>query len=273
MEATTLKLFLESCPPGQKQYIEDPTTFISSILHIKGPQLSLHCSNTECQGIRFFVMTERVSIASTQINNRFLSFVCSNCRKSIKIFSVQLYKNDEDDYWSIRKYGEEPPFGPPVPSQAFKLIGGERDLFLKGRRCENQGMGIGSFVYYRRVIENQKIRIFEELIRVVSRVSSNQELIAELNAAKDETQFTKAVELIKHALPESLNINGHNPLTLLHSALSEGVHAHDDKECLELASSVRTVLFEFADRLSQALKNNAELNVAINKLAKKKLAK
>ena len=50
----------------------------------------------------------------------------------------------------------------------------------------------------------------------------------------------------------------------------QGVHAHSDSECLELASSVRTVLFEFAERLGQALKEEAELNNAVNKLANKK---
>ena len=168
------------------------------------------------------------------------------------------------------KYGEDPSFGPPTPARAFNLIGGERELFILGRRNENQGMGIGAFVYYRRVIESQKNRIFDELIRVIGKISPGDAVLEELESAKNETQFTKAVESIKHALPQSLSINGYNPLTLLHSALSEGVHIHTDSECLELASSVRTVLFEFAERLGQALKEEAELNAAVDRLANKK---
>ena len=41
----------------------------------------------------------------------------------------------------------------------MKLVGPDRDDFLKGRRCENQGLGVGAFIYYRRVVENQKNRI------------------------------------------------------------------------------------------------------------------
>lgn len=96
-------------------------------------------------------------------------------------------------------------------------------------------MGIGAFVYYRRVIENQKDRIFAELIRVISTVSPDDPVLSDLEAARKETRFTAAVEEIKHALPQSLFINGHNPLTLLHAALSEGVHNHTDAQCLELA--------------------------------------
>src|SRR5690606_30885251 len=140
----------------------------------------------------------------------------------------------------------------------------------KGRRCENQGLGVGAFVYYRRVVENQKNRIFDEIIRVSQHLGADGQLLADLEAAKNETQFTKAVDTIKHALPQSLLVNGHNPLSLLHSALSEGVHELTDAQCLDLASSVRIVLIELADRLSQAMKDEVELNEAVNRLARKK---
>jgi len=123
-------------------------------------------------------------------------------------------------------------------------------------------------VYYRRVIENQKNRIFDEIIRVVSKISPDNEVIAEIEKAKSETQFTTAIEKIKHALPESLKINGYDPLKLLHSALSEGVHLHTDEECLQQAEDIRIVLFEFAERLAEALKDEVTLNSAVNRLAK-----
>jgi hypothetical protein len=269
MEAISFKEFLESTPPGKEVPVNNFTKQGHNSLHTTIPQLNLHCTSEECQGIRFFATTNNCWLDSNIYNNHYLIYVCRNCRKGSRTFSLGAQKDTESDSWLVRKYGEVPAFGPPIPPQAFKLIGGERNLFLMGRRSETQGMGIGAFVYYRRVIESQKIRIFDELIRVISKISPDDAVIAELEAAKKETQFTKAVEVIKHALPQSLNINGYNPLTLLHSALSEGVHAHNDQECLELASSARTVLFEFADRLSQALKEEAGLNSAINKLANK----
>ena len=39
---------------------------------------------------------------------------------------------------------------------------------MKGRRCGNLGLGIGAFVYYRRVVENQKSRILDEIIKVIT---------------------------------------------------------------------------------------------------------
>lgn len=76
--------------------------------------------------------------------------------------------------------------------------------------------------------------------------------------------------MAKDAIPESLLINGHSPIKLLHSALSEGVHALSDEECLDFAGSIRIVLGELSERLSQALKDEAELTKALSTLMKKK---
>ena len=78
---------------------------------------------------------------------------------------------------------------------------------------------------------------------------------------------------IKDAIPQVLLINEHNPLTLLHDALSEGIHAQTDKECLELATSIRTILTELAERLGEALKEQAELDKAVKRLLKSKSEK
>ena len=131
-------------------------------------------------------------------------------------------------------------------------------------------MGIGAFAYYRRMIENQKNKIIDEIIRVVQKIAPGDPVIKELEDAKKETQFINAIKSIKHGLPQALLINSQNPLALLHSALSEGLHTFEEKECLEIAGSIRTVLIEFADRLGQALKEEAELNAAVNRLTGKK---
>jgi hypothetical protein len=48
--------------------------------------------------------------------------------------------------------------------------------------------------------------------------------------------------------------------------LSEGLHEHTDEECLKLAQSIRLVLAEFAERVSQILKEEKELDAAVAKL-------
>jgi hypothetical protein len=162
-----------------------------------------------------------------------------------------------------------PPFGPPTPARLLRILGSvEKDYYLKGRRAEIQGMGIGAFAYYRRVVENQKNSLFDEIIRVAQQIGASKEILSDLEAAKKQTQFSSAVDAIKHGIPSALFIDGHNPLTLLHTALSKGLHARTDEDCLELATSIRVVLTDLSDRLGYALKERSELNAAVSKLMK-----
>jgi hypothetical protein len=48
------------------------------------------------------------------------------------------------------------------------------------------------------------------------------------------------------------------------------LHNGTDEECLELAQDIRVVLTELAERISQALKDEAELNTAVSRLMTKK---
>jgi len=114
-------------------------------------------------------------------------------------------------------------------------MGPDREEFLKGRRCENQGLGVSAFIYYRRVVENQKNRILGEIIKVSEKIGATAEKIEKLKSAVTETQFSMALDMAKDSMPESLLKNGHNPIFLLHSALSEGVHTLSDEQSLELA--------------------------------------
>jgi len=269
--------FLESIPPNQLFKISDLSnqTHRSNYGYIDvicTPELQLHCPSASCNGTRFFrCINQSAPILTAQSYRYFyLTYKCSNCQNTEKVFSLAAQIDEEGEAsGGCFKFGELPPFGPPTPSRLITLIGPDRDAFLKGRRCENQGLGIGAFIYYRRVVENQKNRILSEIIKVSEKIGAKKKSIDALESAIEETQFSKALTIAKDAIPESLLINGNNPLLLLHGALSEGVHDKSDKECLEIAGSVRVVLAELSERLSQALKDEAELKKALSTLLKK----
>lgn len=268
MNQRSTKEFLEDVQPGLMVEVTDfekaiPTHGTFGLF----PSIELHCE--KCGGIRHFEpKAATLGIGEKRPPfNVFVEYRCRNCRESVKTFAIAGGYSESPRAWRLTKYGEIPRFGPPIPSRIYTLVGGERDQFLRGWRCELQGLGVGAFVYYRRVVESQKNRMLEEIIRVTERLSGDQALLMELRTARDETQFTKAIEAVKHALPQSLLVNGHNPLKLLHTALSSGVHELDDSTCLELATSIRVVLVELAERLALALKDEAGLNAALQRLA------
>lgn len=62
---------------------------------------------------------------------------------------------------------------------------------------ENQGLGVGAFIYSRRVGENQKNRILDEIVKVSKKLGQQEDKIEKLKSAITETQFSKALDMAK----------------------------------------------------------------------------
>jgi coproporphyrinogen III oxidase-like Fe-S oxidoreductase len=162
------------------------------------------------------------------------------------------------------KLGEWPPFGPQVSVGIISMLGKNKDMFLRGRRAEIQGLGIGALAYYRRVVESQKDHIINEIIKLMRRTNSPETQIEKLKSAKKEKQFKKAVELISDSVPKALLINDYNPLALLDQAMTKGADVQTDSDALRLATAIRKILTELAERLVRALEDQADLDEAVN---------
>lgn len=261
--------FLEDIPPGKVIRIaqfqkRSPNGWTANL-----PVIQLHCAHAACGGPRWFHTETYTGLIGETSQNVFLKYTCRNCSVTTKTFAIFVRARGEDDAGIGSKYGELPAFGTPIPARVQRLLQPDRELLLKGYRCEQQGLGIAAFTYYRRVVEHNKDRLLAEILRVANRLGTSPELTEQLERARSEIQFTKAVEVIRTGIPPALLINGQNPLTLLHRALSEGVHELSDDECLAFATSVRVVLTEFADRVAQALRDDAELKEALTRLQKR----
>ncbi len=270
----TLRDILVSSPMGTEANIRVSTVNIrsgpSTIPQITLEEIELHCKSDTCGGIRFFIPSrDNIFPKEKKEEYLFLEYRCKNCEKTSKVYALQFTLIDQQNA-KVIKVGEWPPYGSPTPTRLLTILGDEREYYIKGRRAENQGMGIGAFAYYRRVVENQKNSIFDEIIRAAKNTLVPTESINTLLSAKGEGQFTRAVESLKGVLPPALLIDGHNPLTLLHNALSSGLHAQTDEECLVLANSIRIVLTELAERMGEILKDQTELKTAVSRLMTKK---
>ncbi|MEI6153673.1 MAG: hypothetical protein WCQ90_06270 [Deltaproteobacteria bacterium] len=215
----TIAEFLESTPPNQLIHISDLCQWSTSGGYghndMRTPEIQLHCEHESCNGIRFFrcVKDGGRQLGINDYEFFYVTYRCSNCQSVQKTFSLAAkVDNQAKPEGECYKFGELPTYGPPVPPKLIKLIGPDRDEFLKGRRCENQGLGVGAFIYYRRVVERQKNRILEEIIKVSEKIGAPKEKLEVLREAIKETQFSKALQTAKDALPESLLINGHSPI-------------------------------------------------------------
>lgn len=273
----TIKEFFETVPPYKEEEITDLMIFSGNLetgcgqIYSNFPDIEIECPI--CKGKRFF-SEKQDSYALKNLDEtdtRVIIYVCKNCNESQKMYTFKSIKIEEDQIREfipgrIQKLGEYPPFGDSIPTKVMTLVGKERDFFLKGRRCENQNLGIGAYAYYRRIVENQKDKLIDEIIKVCRKLGKQEALIQELENAKKETQFSKAIDSIKEELPPSLYIEDQNPLKLLHKAVSKGIHNMTDEECLQYAESIRVILFELTERINAYLKETAEIHKAINVL-------
>jgi hypothetical protein len=268
---TTFKKFLEETPPDTYVTLTD-LKLSSDGRSFTTPELVLFCESEICNGLRVFHCGS-VIYRSESWRYDFLTYVCRNCSARKSIFAVASLQKSmptvgKDGTAISLKLGQMPAFGPQTAARLMMLVGPDREIFLQGRRAENRGMGIGAFAYYRRVVENQKNRIIAEIAKVSKVLGSTPEIDALFAAAMKETRFSESIDMVKGAIPQTLLISGRNPLTLLHSALSKGLHDAEmtDAHCLALAQSIRTILGELAERASEALKNNKEIQNALSLL-------
>jgi hypothetical protein len=160
------KTFLETVPPTRQLMVSAAVSAETlpkrvTRIRLETPQLSLHCKNEHCKGVRFFRYHEgdrSIDEPNTQTDH-YVTYICSNCRTSLKTFSLRIQNKGTNNAAALAyKFGEIPVFGPETPPRLLELLDDQREIFLKGRRCENQGLGIGAFGYYRRVVEHQKNR-------------------------------------------------------------------------------------------------------------------
>ena len=271
-EKLSWKDFLEKAPPNSKRTIRPfategyATHSAGKVWQIKWPTLWMYCPSPSCQSEKFFDAEYGIeSMKDGQSKFTFETFTCRHCKQYKKTFSLLLEGKQSGE---VVKLGESPPFAPHTPSKLKHLVESDRDRYMKGRMAESYGLGVGAFAYYRQVVENIKTQLFTEIIKVVGLRPGNEKLIKELEAAKKEGQFSKAVGKIKRVLPDVLLYKGHSPLLLLHSALSENLHEGSDESCLKLAQNIRIVLSDLAERISFALKEESSLDEAFSELMK-----
>jgi hypothetical protein len=237
--------FLESYPLYRRLKVTIPLT----LDNIAKPPISMPCA--KCNETRTFRMFNNFydgyGYSNFPSNDQMVkaSYACSYCSK----FAINLFIQISDKLDWICKSGQYPPWSISGDPNIQSMLGSHQELLTKGLVCESQSYGVGSFAYYRRIVEE----IIDKLLDDVSDLLSPDEqsvYAAALSAAKKTRITSEKIELVKELLPAILRPNNMNPLALLHGVLSAGLHAETDEKCLELAVEVREILTFLASQVA-----------------------
>lgn len=258
--------FLETYPLYRKLHADIGYRYLNTI---PKPPIRMHCHTCDC--LQTFNMSNQYyenysydDLCSGKVIR--VVYLCAACKKRERFFLLQF----ADDY--VMKVGQYPPWEI-VPDKALsELLGDHQDYYKKGLVCESQGYGIGAYAYYRRIIEAIIDSLLDSIIDLIPE-SEKQQYLEALNKTKETIIAQEKIELVKDLLPEILRPDGMNPLNLLHSTLSEGLHAKTDEECLEIAGSIRDTLVFLVNQVLQTKESSKKFTSRMRKLLEKKAGK
>jgi len=258
--------FIEDYPLYRKFNVQGLPTTLNNL-----PDVRVNMNCPTCSSHQTFAMTNKYWEAYSYTNYPLAGIVfrmvycCIHCQKFERVFYV---KADEKRQW-LMKVGQYPAWEIEGDANIERMLGAHSSYFRKGLVCESQGYGIGAFGYYRRIVEE----VIDKLLDEVSDLLTGSEL-ASYQAALAKTKATivtqEKIALVKDLLPPILRPNGVNPLSALHSALSEGLHAESDESCLEFASASREVLIFLVSQISASKAASKSFTESMKKLLDKK---
>ncbi len=245
-----------------------------SVSEIHKVNIKIHCAI--CKTSQTFTMRNKYGDGLFPTNIRFYSeqlrlfYKCTHCEEAVQTYYIKV-NNIEDDEW-VMKVGQSPAWKISSDTNLEKLLGVHTDYFKKGLVCESQCYGIGAFGYYRRIVEV----IIDELLDQISDLIPPNELETyneALALTKNTRVAAEKIELVKDLLPPILRPDGMNPLSLLHSTLSQGLHSETDEECLEKAVHCKEIIIFLIKQITESKQTGTQFTLSMRKLLGKKTPK
>lgn len=260
------KIFLEEYSLFRKFTIKVPLT----MHRIQKPAINMHCN--KCLSTQTFNMVneyyefyDRINAPASNNQTVRLLYLCEACKSTFRQFHV--YISPGLDY--VYKFGQYPEWEIKIDRNLEKALGNHAKNFKKGLICESQGYGIGAFAYYRRITEEIIDELLDSIIGLIE-VENQLKYMTALAETKKTRVAQEKINLVKDLLPGILRPNGMNPLSVLHSELSEGLHADTDEECLEKSSHIRDILTFLINQILSSKEASKQFTSSMRTLLDKK---
>jgi hypothetical protein len=175
-----------------------------------------------------------------------LSVVYRTSRRVPKVYNTP--SGQETIYLSaqVEKVGQFPPLSIDIPKSLEKNLGPEAtSLYKRALINRNEGYGLGAVTYIRRVVEDKTDELIEVVAQLAETHNIDPSIVAKIRAVKNErATYEEKLKIAATVLPDSLVVDGANPLGVLYALVSQGVHDLSEKQCIDIADETKSV-FEF----------------------------
>jgi len=270
-----LKHFIEKYPLYRKAAV-GPFSYYASVSSLKWPTVNFYCPN--CKLVQTYTMNnEEWYERQGDLEVYRVQYCCVGCEKDIRAFFIEIKKEiietKGDNSFAIfylKKIGQLPAWSIKIDKKLEKILEKKQvvDLYKKGLISESQGYGIGAFAYYRRVVE----KTIDDLLNLIGELLEGEEK-ERYSQVLEKTKSSKRVEdklkIVKELLPFFLKPGGTNPLSIIYSALSDGLHNKNDDVCLEKAELIRESLLYLVSQIIEKKEENKKFVGRIKKLLQK----
>ncbi len=267
-------------PLYRKIKIEDEYLCPNSLV---GQTFSFHCDN--CNDTRTFELNSFPMNATHNYNPMLPNWGLDIIHDHMKnLFWVQQYKGEckfckifhcdilinafqvKQEFF-LRKIGQYPPYSiKPNKVVSDYLAEEDRLNYEKALMCYSQSYGIGSYAYFRRIVENEIKRIITDISALES--IESKKIQESISKYEQNHQMATLIDEIYPFLPGSLKELGDNPLRVLYEQLSIGIHGLSEDECLEKASLLDTLLTFVIQKISEENSDVIGIKATLKKLKK-----
>lgn len=152
----------------------------------------------------------------------------------------------EEVVTKVQKIGQYPPLSIRISKPLEKNLGeASASLYKKALINRNEGYGLGAVSYIRRVVEDKTDELIEAVAKLAESYKIDTKTVEAIRAAKvKKTTYDDKLKIASTVMPESLLIEGVNPLEVLYGLVSVGLHDLTEEQCIDIADEGKRA-FEF----------------------------
>lgn len=176
-----------------------------------------------------------------------VSMKCTYCMKA----RFQCWIEVRPNLGYIRKVGQLPKPGTSVAPELKLALGSDADIYRRALECINDSFGIGACSYLRRLLEDRVNPLLQLLLDIRRDEGALKDELDEIEDALTRTAFSEKAIVLYRKMPNSMKLEGDNPIKALYEGLSEGMHGLDEDGCTALAANGLSTFEYVARELSQ----------------------